>query len=58
MSALMEKKDWMQTVANVSSAESVWPFDRMLLAHAKSERIKIVSHDRQFPQYGDFVIPV
>ena len=34
------------------------PFDRMLLAHAKSERIKIVSHDRQFPQYGDFVISV
>lgn len=24
MPALMEKKDWMQTVANVSSAESVW----------------------------------
>lgn len=34
------------------------PFDRMLLAHAKSERIKIVSHDRQFQQYGDFVISV
>ena len=32
------------------------PFDRMLLAQAKSEGIKIVSHDRQFPQYGDFVI--
>ena len=34
------------------------PFDRMLLAQAKSEGIKIMSHDRQFPQYGDFVIPV
>ena len=32
------------------------PFDRMLLAQAKSEEIMIVSHDRQFPQYGDFVI--
>ena len=32
------------------------PFDRMLLAQAKSAGIKIVSHDRQFPQYGDFVI--
>ena len=34
------------------------PFDRMLLAQAKSEGIKIVSHDRHFPQYGNFVIPV
>ena len=34
------------------------PFDRMLLAQAKSEGIMIVSHDRQFPQYGDFVISV
>ena len=34
------------------------PFDRMLLAQAKSEGVKIMSHDRQFPQYGDFVIPV
>ena len=32
------------------------PFDRMLLAQAKSGGIKIVSHDRQVPQYGDFVI--
>ena len=24
MPVLMEKKDWMQTVANVSAAESVW----------------------------------
>lgn len=34
------------------------PFDRMLLAQAKTEGMKIMSHDRQFPQYGDFVIPV
>lgn len=34
------------------------PIDRIILAQAKSEGIKIVSHDRQFPQYGDFVIPV
>lgn len=34
------------------------PFDRMLLAQANSEGIKIMSHDRQFPQYGDFVIHV
>lgn len=34
------------------------PFDRMLLAQAKNEGIKILSHDRQFPQYGDFVIAV
>ena len=34
------------------------PFDRMLLAQAKSEGSMIVSHDRQFPQYGDFVISV
>ena len=34
------------------------PIDRMLLAQARSEGIKIMSHDRQFPQYGDFVIYV
>ena len=34
------------------------PFDRMLIAHAKSEGVKIMSHDKEFPQYGDFVIPV
>ena len=34
------------------------PFDRMLIAQAKAEGMKIVSHDRQFPQYGDFVIDV
>ena len=34
------------------------PFDRMLIAQAKAEGMKIMSHDRQFPQYGDFVIAV
>ena len=34
------------------------PFDRMLIAQAKSEEMKLMSHDRQFPQYGDFVIAV
>ena len=34
------------------------PFDRMLIAQAKAEGMKIMSHDRQFPKYGDFVIPV
>lgn len=51
------------TSANAAEADSLEllhndPFDRMLLAQAKGEGIKIVSHDRQFPQYGDFVIPV
>ena len=51
------------TAANAAEADSLEffhsdPFDRMLLAQAKSERVKIMSHDRQFPQYGDFVIPV
>ena len=34
------------------------PFDRMLIAQATAEGMKIMSHDHQFPQYGDFVIPV
>ena len=34
------------------------PFDRMLLAQAKAEGFKIVSHDNRFPAYGDFVIAV
>ena len=34
------------------------PFDRMLLAQAKSEGMKIVSHDNRFAAYGDFVISV
>ena len=32
------------------------PFDRMLLAQAKSEGMKLLSHDNRFPSYGDFVI--
>ena len=51
------------SAANAAESDSLElfhndPFDRMLLAQAKSEGIKIMSHDRQFPQYGDFVIPV
>ena len=34
------------------------PFDRMLLAQAKAEGMLMLSHDRRFPQYGDFVIAV
>ena len=34
------------------------PFDRMLLAQAKAEGIKLLSHDNRFPAYGDFVIAV
>ena len=34
------------------------PFDRMLIAQARAEGMKIMSHDRQFPQYGDFIIAV
>ena len=34
------------------------PFDRMLIAQAQAEGMKLLSHDRQFPQYGDFVIAV
>ena len=34
------------------------PFDRMLIAQAKAEGFKIVSHDNRFPAYGNFVIAV
>ena len=34
------------------------PFDRMLIAQAQTEGMKLLSHDRQFSQYGDFVIAV
>lgn len=34
------------------------PFDRMLLAQAKAEGMKLLSHDNRFPAYGDFVIAV
>ena len=34
------------------------PFDRMLLAQAKSEGMSLLSHDSRFPAYGDFVITV
>jgi PIN domain nuclease of toxin-antitoxin system len=32
------------------------PFDRMLLAQAKVERLVLVTHDRQFEPYGQPVI--
>ena len=34
------------------------PFDRMLLAQAQAEGMKLLSHDNRFPAYGDFVIVV
>ena len=34
------------------------PFDRMILAQAKDEGMKLLSHDNRFPAYGDFVIAV
>ena len=34
------------------------PIDRIILAQAKAEGMMLMSHDRQFPQYEDFVIPV
>ena len=34
------------------------PFDRMILAQAKAEGMKVLSHDNRFPGYGDFVIAV
>ena len=34
------------------------PFDRMLLAQAKAEGMKILSHDSRFSAYGDFVISI
>ena len=51
------KSDHCEAISNMQTFHYD-PIDRMLLAQAKSEGIKIVSHDRQFPQYGDFVIKV
>ena len=34
------------------------PFDRMILAQAKAEGMKVLSHDKRFPCYGDFMIAV
>ena len=34
------------------------PFDRMILAQAKAEGMKVLSHDNRFLGYGDFVIAV
>lgn len=32
------------------------PFDRMLIAQAKVDRLVVVTHDRQFEQYGQAII--
>ena len=32
------------------------PFDRMLVAQAQAEGMKLLTHDHVIPQYGDFVI--
>ena len=34
------------------------PFDRLLIAQALSEGMKLVTHDRMIVQYGDMVIAV
>ena len=34
------------------------PFDRMQIAQAQAEGMKLLSHDRQFSQYGDIAIAV
>lgn len=34
------------------------PFDRMLVAQAMEEGLRLLSHDGQLPPYGDFVEPV
>ena len=34
------------------------PFDRMLVAQAKEEGLSLLSHDRQLPPYGEFVVSV
>ena len=57
MPMLMEKKDWMQTVANVSSAESVWYENissdsdtvPLLLPGRGSYQVILVKIDRQQP---------
>ncbi len=34
------------------------PFDRMLVAQASEEGLSLLSHDRQLPPYGEFVVSV
>ena len=34
------------------------PFDRMLVAQAQTEGMKLLTHDHVIPQYGDFVVHV
>ena len=34
------------------------PFDRVLVAQAKYEGMKLLTHDHLLPPYGDFVVAV
>ena len=34
------------------------PFDRMLVAQAQTEDMRLLTHDHVIPQYGDFVVRV
>ena len=34
------------------------PFDRMLIAQAQVEPMRLLSHDAQIARYGDLIIPV
>lgn len=34
------------------------PFDRILVAQAKTESLRLLTHDRLLAQYGDAVLPV
>ncbi len=34
------------------------PFDRMLVAQAQTEGLRLLTHDHVIPQYGDFVVEV
>jgi PIN domain nuclease of toxin-antitoxin system len=34
------------------------PFDRILIAQAKTESLRLLSHDRMLAQYGDPVLAV
>ncbi len=34
------------------------PFDRMLVAQARSEPMRLVTHDRMLPRYGDSILQV
>ena len=34
------------------------PFDRILVAQAKSEPMRLITHDPMLPQYGESILPV